>query len=85
MAGAAGGGVTGALSSLTGGGGGSKSGNNGIPFIVQGTTSNPVVLPDVGGMAKSALTNGIAGNPASKTNVASGFVGVLLLKNKTPQ
>jgi AsmA protein len=85
MAGAAGGGVSGALSSLTGGGGGSKGGNNGIPFIVQGTTSNPVVLPDVGGMAKSALTNGVAGNPASKANVATGLVGGLMGKKKTPQ
>jgi AsmA protein len=85
-AGAAAGGVTGALSSLTGGGGGgSKSGNNGIPFIVQGTTSNPVVLPDVGGMANGALTNGIVGNPASKTNAATGLVGGLLGKKKTPQ
>jgi AsmA protein len=85
MAGAAGSGVTGALSSLTGGGGGSKSGNNGIPFIVQGTTSNPVVLPDVGGMAKSALTNGVVGNPASKANAATGLVGGLLGKKKAPQ
>ena len=85
MAGAAGGGVAGALSSLTGGGGGSRGSSNGIPFIVQGTTSNPVVLPDVGGMAKSALTNGAAGSPTSKANVATGLVGGLLGKNKTPQ
>jgi AsmA protein len=85
VAGAAGGGVTGALSSLTGGGGGSHGSSNGIPIIVQGTTSNPVVLPDASGMAKSALTNSVAGSPTSKTNVASGLVGGLMGKKKAPQ
>ena len=85
VAGAAGGGVTGALSSLTGGGGGSHGSSNGIPIIVQGTTSNPVVLPDASGMAKSALTNSVAGSPTSKANVASGLAGGLLGKKKTPQ
>ncbi len=85
VAGAAGGGITGGLSSLTGGGGGSKSGNNGIPFTVQGTTSNPQVIPDVSGVAKNAITNGVVGNPASKANVATGLTGGLLGKKKTPQ
>jgi AsmA protein len=85
MAGAAAGGVTGALSSLTGGGGGSKSGNNGIPFIVQGTTSNPVVLPDVGGMAKNALKGTVPGGQGSPANAATGLVGGLLGKKKAPQ
>jgi AsmA protein len=85
MAGAAAGGVTGALSSLTGGGGGSKSGNNGIPFIVQGTTSNPVVLPDVGGMAKNALKSTVPGGQGSPANAATGLVGGLLGKKKAPQ
>jgi hypothetical protein len=85
MAGAAAGGVTGALSSLTGGGGGSKSGNNGIPFIVQGTTSNPVVLPDVGGMAKNALKGAVPGGQGSPANAATGLVGGLLGKKKAPQ
>jgi AsmA protein len=85
VAGAAGGGITGGLSSLTGGGGGSKRGNNGIPFTVQGTTSNPQVIPDVSGVAKNAITNGVVGNPASKANVATGLAGGLLGKKKTPQ
>ena len=85
VAGAAGGGITGGLSSLTGGGGGSKSGNNGIPFTVQGTTSNPQVIPDVSGVAKNAITNGVVGNPVSKANVATGLTGGLLGKKKTPQ
>lgn len=85
MAGAAGGGVTGALSSLTGGGGGSHSSSNGIPFIVQGTTSNPVVLPDVSGMAKNALKGSVPGGQGSPANAATGLVGGLMGKKKTPQ
>jgi AsmA protein len=85
MAGAAGSGVTGALSSLTGGGGGSKSGNSGIPFIVQGTTSNPVVVPDVSGIAKNALKGSVPGGQGSPTSAATGLVGGLLGKKKTPQ
>jgi AsmA protein len=82
VAGAAGGGITGGLSSLTGGGGGGKSGSNGIPFTVTGTTSNPQVIPDVSGVAKNAITNGVVGNPASKANIASGLTGGLLGKKK---
>ncbi len=85
MAGAAGGGITGGLTSLTGGGGGGKSGSNGIPFTVTGTTSNPQVIPDVSGVAKNAVTNSLAGSPTSKTNLATGLAGGLLGKKKTPQ
>jgi AsmA protein len=82
VAGAAGGGITGGLTSLAGGGGGSKSGSNGIPFTVTGTTSNPQVIPDASGLAKNAITNGVVGNPASKTNIATGLAGGLLGKKK---
>ena len=82
VAGAAGGGITGGLTSLTGGGGG-KSGGNGIPFTVTGTTSNPQVIPDMSGVAKNAITNGVVGgNPASKANIATGLAGGLLGKKK---
>ena len=82
VAGAAGGGITGGLTSLTGGGGG-KSGSNGIPFTVTGTTSNPQVIPDMSGVAKNAITNGVVGgNPASKANIATGLAGGLLGKKK---
>ena len=82
VAGAAGGGITGGLTSLTGRGGG-KSGSNGIPFTVTGTTSNPQVIPDVSGVAKNAITNGVVGgNPASKANIATGLAGGLLGKKK---
>ena len=82
VAGAAGGGITGGLTSLTGGGGG-KSGGNGIPFTVTGTTSNPQVIPDMSGVAKNAITNGVVGgNPASKANIATGLAGGLLGKKE---
>ena len=42
--------MTGALSSFTGGG--KSKGGGGIPFTLSGTTSNPIFLPDLGGMAK---------------------------------
>jgi AsmA protein len=84
-AGAAGSGVTGAISSFTGGGGGSRGSNNGIPFIVRGTTSSPEVIPDVSGIAGNALKNSVAGSPTSKANVASGLAGGLLGKKKPPQ
>jgi AsmA protein len=60
--------------------GGSQSG--GIPFMIQGTTSNPIFVPDVagmaGGLAKSQLggiTPGGGGTPADQ---ASGILGGLL-------
>jgi len=86
VAGAAGGGMTGALSSLAGGGGGGKGSSNGIPFMIQGTTSNPQVIPDVGGMATSAIKGGVVpGSKGSTASAATGLVGGLLGKKKTPQ
>jgi AsmA protein len=85
-----GGGAMGAVSQFTklGGsqGGGSQSG--GIPFKIEGTTSNPIFLPDIagmaGGLAKSqlgGLTSGAGGTPADQ---ASGALGGLLGKKKKP-
>jgi AsmA protein len=86
VAGAAGGGMTGALSSLAGGGGGGKGSSNGIPFMIQGTTSNPQVIPDVGGMATSAIKGGVVpGSKGSTASAATGLVGGLLGKKKSPQ
>lgn len=64
-----------ALSSLTGGG---KS-QNGIPFKVQGTTSKPVFIPEVGAMAGSMLKNatGGAAGAAGQSNPASTVQGVI--------
>lgn len=71
-AGGAVGSMTSALSSFTGGGK-SQSGG-GIPFTVTGTTSSPVFLPDVKGMAGSMLkgATGTTSNPASAVQGALG-------------
>ncbi|MEQ1352824.1 MAG: AsmA family protein [Candidatus Acidiferrum sp.] len=76
------GGAAGGLSSLAGGGGhsGGNSGG-GIPFTIHGTTSNPQVLPDVGGAIGSVAKGVIPGkvNPAS---AATKSLGGLLGKKK---
>jgi AsmA protein len=46
--------TAGAIGKLTGGGGGCKSGTT-VPFMVQGTTSDPKFVPDVGGLAANML------------------------------
>jgi AsmA protein len=74
--GSASGAMTSALSSFTGGG--SKGG--GIPFTITGTTSAPIFMPDLGGMAK-----GVAGTPANAASTASGILGGLLKKKKPQQ
>jgi hypothetical protein len=71
---------------LAGGGGGGKGSSNGIPFMIQGTTSNPQVIPDVGGMATSAIKGGVVpGSKGSTASAATGLVGGLLGKKKSPQ
>jgi AsmA protein len=71
--------ATSALSSFTGGG---KS-QSGIPFKIEGTTSKPVFVPEVGAMATSIL-KGVAGstgaggknNPVNQVqDVIGGFFG----------
>lgn len=66
--------ATSALSSFAGGG---KS-NGGIPFKVEGTTSHPVFVPEVGAMAKNML-KGIAGSATAggKNNPANQVQGAL--------
>jgi len=68
-----------AISSFTGGG---KS-QQGIPFKIQGTTSNPVFIPDVGAMAGNVLkgATGAGGNKSPATTV-EGVIGGLLGKKK---
>jgi len=43
------------------GGGGSKGG--GIPFMIQGTTSQPIFVPDVAGALKGAISNPLQQKP----------------------
>jgi AsmA protein len=67
--------VGGMTSRVPGLGGGSQGG---IPFKVTGTTSNPVFLPDIGGIAKNPM--GAAGAPAG---AAAGAVKGLFGKKKS--
>jgi AsmA protein len=46
--------TAGAIGKLTGVGGGCKNGTT-VPFMIQGTTSDPKFFPDVGGLAASML------------------------------
>jgi AsmA protein len=73
-----------ATSALSSFGGGGKS-NGGIPFKVEGTTSKPVFVPEVGAMAKSML-KGIAGSAAggqnNPANQVQGALGGLFGKKK---
>ena len=71
------GGILGKVSS----GGGCKSGTT-IPFMVEGTTSDPKFVPDVGGLAAGMLksqlgcigstANNASGNSNANGNAASG-------------
>ncbi len=55
-----------------------------IPFMIQGTTSNPSFVPDVGGIATSAIKGAIAGQVGGKTssNPVSGITGLFGKKKK---
>jgi AsmA protein len=72
----------GALGALTGGSARNSGGSNsgGIPFAITGTTSAPVVVPDVaglaGGIAKGAIPTGIGKGGAA--GAATGALGGLL-------
>jgi AsmA protein len=72
--------LTSAISSF-GGGGNSQAG--GIPFTVTGTTSNPVFVPDVTGMVGN-MVKGRAAAPAGAASAASGIIGGLLNRKKSP-
>jgi AsmA protein len=71
--------LTSGLSSFTGGGK-SQSGG-GIPFKIEGTTSDPIFLPDIGGMATGMAKGGV-GTAEGAAGKASGLVGGLFGKKK---
>ena len=59
------------------------SGQNGIPFAVEGTTSDPHFVPEVGGVAGSLATGavkGAVGGTTSATTAPAKAVGGLLGK-----
>jgi AsmA protein len=55
--------------------------SQGIPFKITGTTSDPVFLPDVAGMAGS-MAKGAVGAPEGAAKAASGALGGLFGKKK---
>ena len=60
------------------GGGGGKGG--GIPFMIQGTTAQPVFMPDVGGMVKGAISNPL--QQPGQQNPLGGALGGIFGKKK---
>ena len=71
------GGMVGGLSKVAG----TTSGKGGIPFAIEGTTSNPKFIPDVGGvvagLAKGEVTNLAKGQIPGAKNVTKGLGGIL--------
>ena len=71
------GGAVGGLTQIAGMGG---KGSGGIPFTIQGTTSNPSFMPDIKGMAGSQL-KGLMGGEKSPLGGLTGLFG----KKKPPK
>ena len=75
------GGVVGGLSQVAG----AASGQNGIPFAITGTTSNPKFVPDVGGatkLAKGQIANVANGQVPGTQGLTKGLGGLLGNKKK---
>ena len=78
--------LAGGIGSMTSGltsimGGGKSQSGGGIPFKIEGTTSDPIFLPDIGGMA-SGMAKGGVGTAKGAAGAASGLVGGLFGKKK---
>jgi hypothetical protein len=86
-----GGGVGSAVSGLSqlggigGGGGGGGTHTAGIPFFIQGTTSDPKFVPDVQGMLNSQLKGGLPNTKNPNVNNAVDALTGILGKKKKPQ
>jgi AsmA protein len=65
------GGMVGGLSKVASVG----SGKNGIPFAIEGTTSDPKFIPDIGGMAGSLATGALQGVVPGKVPNLGGLFG----------
>jgi len=68
------------VASLGGLGGKSGSKGGGIPFMIEGTTSDPKFVPDVKGMAGSAVQQAISGKTGIDTKNPASALGGLLKK-----
>ena len=75
------GGVVGGLSKVAG----ATSGKGGIPFSIEGTTSSPKFVPDVGGVVTGLVQDQVGniakGQVPGATNVSKGLGGILGKKN----
>jgi len=58
-----------------------RNAGRGLPFRVQGTTSRPVFVPDVGGMLAGSVP-GVSQQPGSPSQNLGGILGGLLNKKK---
>src|SRR6201988_4732672 len=68
------------IASVPFGGGGKGGSGGGIPFRITGTTSNPIFVPDVAGMAQGMATGGAASmlnGGQGATGAAGGAAGAL--------
>jgi AsmA protein len=59
---------------------GSQGGS--IPFLIQGTTSNPAFVPDIQGMAGGALKNVLSGKTGNKPSPIDALTGIFGKKKK---
>ncbi len=74
-------GAMGSMTSVLSMGGGKNSKGGGIPFTITGTTSNPIFLPDMAGMAGS-MVKGVGSAPMGAAEAATGAFGGLFGKKK---
>jgi AsmA protein len=66
------GGVAGGLTKVAAGG---RTGGSGIPFAVQGTTSDPHFVPELGGVAAGLAAGAVKGAVGGATGAATGAAG----------
>jgi AsmA protein len=74
-------GAMGSMTSVMSLGGGKNSNGGGIPFTITGTTSAPVFLPDMAGMA-GGMAKGVVSAPGGAAEAATGALGGLFGKKK---
>lgn len=71
------GGVVGGLSKVAE----TRSGKNGIPFVIEGTTSNPKFIPDLGGVVGGVAKGELANLAKGQVPGVEGLGGLLRRKN----
>jgi AsmA protein len=74
-------GAMGSMTSVMSFGGGKSSNGGGIPFTITGTTSAPIFLPDVAGMAGN-MVKGVGAAPTDAAKTATSALGGLFGKKK---